>query len=245
MTTQASAGRAGLWPLGALSASRGGLLLDTFDGADLRALLLTVRTLPAADQSAFGVISQDCPTYTSWGRGLLHNRSGCVRECPGARWQHPASFCVQCRRWRADPRPCRSGLAVLAQLKGWMGWMPTELHQRRGSHACGHRPAVPVVRQSLWGACLGGLRPIFFSWQLVTHLSERGSFGAPWPSCSRRSGGEERHPHFLFRCSCLFEGEVLVFPSKAGEQEGTEQARCFGTAKKSPHDTTERCTSGE
>merc|ERR1719284_644326 len=76
MTTQASAGRAGLWPLGALSASRGGLLLDTFDGADLRALLLTVRTLPAADQSAFGVISQDCPTYTSWDVGSFTTEVG-------------------------------------------------------------------------------------------------------------------------------------------------------------------------
>ena len=54
MTTQSSATRAGLWPLGALSASRGGLLNDDFVGADLNALLLTVRTLPAADQGAFG-----------------------------------------------------------------------------------------------------------------------------------------------------------------------------------------------
>ena len=56
MTSQASAERAGLWPLGALSASNGGLLGDDFYGADLRALLLTVQTLPAAGQGAVGVI---------------------------------------------------------------------------------------------------------------------------------------------------------------------------------------------
>jgi len=76
MTTQASAGRAGLWPLGALSASRGGLLQDTLYGADLRALLLTVRTLPAADQSAVGVIYQGCPTYTSWDVGSFTTEVG-------------------------------------------------------------------------------------------------------------------------------------------------------------------------
>ena len=76
MTTQASAARAGLWPLGALSASRGGLLRDTFDGADLRALLLTVRTLPAADQGAVGVIQQGCQRYTSWDVGSFTTEVG-------------------------------------------------------------------------------------------------------------------------------------------------------------------------
>ena len=71
MTSQASAERAGLWPLGALDFSQGGLLRDTFDGADLRALLLTVETLPAADNGAFGVLSQGCPTYTSWSVGAF------------------------------------------------------------------------------------------------------------------------------------------------------------------------------
>ena len=76
MTTQASAESAGLWPLGALSASQGGLLLDNFYGADLRALLLTVRTLPAADQGALGVIQQGCPTYTSWSVGSFTTEVG-------------------------------------------------------------------------------------------------------------------------------------------------------------------------
>jgi len=76
MTTQASAGRAGLWPLGALSASQGGLLQDNFGGADLRALLLTVRTLPAADQGAFGLIGQGCPIYTSWNVGSFTTEVG-------------------------------------------------------------------------------------------------------------------------------------------------------------------------
>jgi len=66
MTSQASADRAGLWPLGALGVSQGGLVRDDFYGADVRALLLTVRTLPAAAHGAFGEISQGCPPYTSW-----------------------------------------------------------------------------------------------------------------------------------------------------------------------------------
>ena len=76
MTTQASAGRAGLWPLGDLGASQGGLLQENFDGADLKALLLTVRTLPAADQGAEGVIEQGCQKYTSWDVGSFTTELG-------------------------------------------------------------------------------------------------------------------------------------------------------------------------
>ena len=65
MTSQASADRAGLWPLGALNASEGGLLRDDFCGADVRALLLTVLTLPAAAQGACRIIQQGCDEYTS------------------------------------------------------------------------------------------------------------------------------------------------------------------------------------
>ena len=43
----------------------------------------------------------------------------------------------------------------------------------------------------------------------------------------------------FFRCSCLLEGKVLVCPSNAGKQEGTEQTRSFGTATISTrHDRT-------
>jgi len=76
MTSQASAERAGLWPLGALSAKQGGLLKEDFYGASVRALLLTVRTLPAANQGAFGVLAQGCPEYTSWEVGSFKTEVG-------------------------------------------------------------------------------------------------------------------------------------------------------------------------
>lgn len=77
MTSQAMAESAGLWPLGALGASEGGLLMDGNNGADVRALLLTVRTLPAAAQgAAAGVVTQGCPRYTSWSVGSFTTEVG-------------------------------------------------------------------------------------------------------------------------------------------------------------------------
>jgi len=76
MTSQVSVERAGLWPLGELSASQGGLLRDDFQDADLRALLLTVQTLPAAAQGAVGVITQGAPKYTSWNVGSFVTEAG-------------------------------------------------------------------------------------------------------------------------------------------------------------------------
>ena len=76
MTSHASADSAGLWALGALSASEGGLLRDNFYGADVRALLLTVRTLPAAAQGAVGVIRQGTAEYTSWYVGSFTTEVG-------------------------------------------------------------------------------------------------------------------------------------------------------------------------
>jgi len=91
MTSQASVDRAGLWPLGALSASEGGLLRDDFYGADVRALLLTVRTLPAAAQGAVGWIKQGCDEYTSWSVGSFTTEVGVfvnVLEHTGNIWMN-------------------------------------------------------------------------------------------------------------------------------------------------------------
>ena len=110
MTTQASAGRAGLRPLGALGASRGGLLRDTFDGADLRALLLTVRTLPAADQSAVGVIFQGCPRYTSWDVGSFTTEVGVFVNV----LQHTGNIQLL--------HACNAGAGVLIEGPAAQGW---------------------------------------------------------------------------------------------------------------------------
>ena len=76
MTSEASAERARLWPLGALSASQGGVVQDNFWGADMSALLLTVQTLPVADETAFGAITQNCRLYTSWNVGSFATEIG-------------------------------------------------------------------------------------------------------------------------------------------------------------------------
>ena len=123
--------------------------------------------------------------------------------------------------------PAAQGWQYLHNSQGWIWWMPKQLHQRRGSHACGHRPAVHVLRQSLWGSCLGGLRPIFF-WQLVT----------------QRYVGEERLPHFLFRCSCLLQERFLYFRPTLQNRKGRNGHEAL-ERQKCPHDTTEHCTSGE
>ena len=47
-----------------------------FGCADLRALLLTVQTLPVADETAFGAIAQNCRLYTSWNVGSFATEIG-------------------------------------------------------------------------------------------------------------------------------------------------------------------------
>ena len=110
MTSQASADRAGLWPLGALSASEGGLPRDDFAGADVRALLLTVRTLPAAAQGAVGYFRQGTAEYTSWHVGSFTTEVGVFVNV----LEHTGNIRMQFA--------CDFGAGVLVTLHATQGW---------------------------------------------------------------------------------------------------------------------------
>ena len=128
MTSQASADSAGLWPLGALSASEGGLLRDDFYGADVRALLLTVRTLPAAAQGAIGVIQQGTAEYTSWYVGSFTTEVGVfvnVLEHTGNIQLH---FAADFGAGVLITGPAAQGWQYLHNSKaGWGGWQDSRI----------------------------------------------------------------------------------------------------------------------
>jgi len=128
MTSQASADSAGLWPLGALSASEGGLLRDDFWGADVRALLLTVRTLPAAAQGAVGVIRQGTAEYTSWYVGSFTTEVGVfvnVLEHTGNIQMH---FAQDFGAGVLITGPVGQGWQYLHNSKaGWGGWQDSTI----------------------------------------------------------------------------------------------------------------------
>jgi len=128
MTSQASADRAGLWPLGALSSSEGGLLRDDFAGADVRPLLLTVRTLIAAAQGAVGYIRQGTAEYTSWYVGSFTTEVGVfvnVLEHTGnIRMQFACDFGAGV----LITGPAALGWRYLHNSKaGWGGWQDSHI----------------------------------------------------------------------------------------------------------------------
>ena len=159
MTSQASADRAGLWPLGARSASEGGLLRDDFCGSDVRALLLTVLILPAAAQGACRIIQQGCDEYTSSYVGSFTAEVGVfvnVLEHTGSiRMYFASNFGAGV----TITGPASQGWQYLHNSKAaWCAWQESEILGER-SHARGHSSFVPVIRQPLQRASVVGVRP--------------------------------------------------------------------------------------